>query len=235
VASVAVKRWGSEVPALSLAAVPMLGTGLVMGGVALVVERGAPVALDARSVAALLYLAVFGSAVTFTIFYWLLARVKATQVALMSYLIPIVAVAVGALLFDEPLSNLDARLRRSMREEIRALQQRLKLTVAYVTHDQSEALAVSVGPVPALGGQDTAPLDQRPHHQHLVTLRGQGRDAPVTALAEELPRVRHDRVGVARLKEPLAAHGVHPPPGAQVQHREGGGALEELGLDGHGW
>jgi len=47
------------------------------------------------------------------------------------------------LLFDEPLSNLDARLRRNMREEIRALQQRLNLTVAYVTHDQSEALAVS--------------------------------------------------------------------------------------------
>ena len=47
------------------------------------------------------------------------------------------------LLFDEPLSNLDARLRREMREEIRSLQQRLGLTVAYVTHDQSEALAVS--------------------------------------------------------------------------------------------
>ncbi len=49
----------------------------------------------------------------------------------------------SVMLFDEPLSNLDARLRRSMREEIRSLQQRLKLTVAYVTHDQSEALAVS--------------------------------------------------------------------------------------------
>ncbi|MCC6854282.1 MAG: ABC transporter ATP-binding protein [Rubrivivax sp.] len=49
----------------------------------------------------------------------------------------------SVMLFDEPLSNLDARLRRSMREEIRALQQRLALTVAYVTHDQSEALAVS--------------------------------------------------------------------------------------------
>ena len=49
----------------------------------------------------------------------------------------------AVLLFDEPLSNLDARLRRDMREEIRALQQRLGLTVAYVTHDQSEALAVS--------------------------------------------------------------------------------------------
>ena len=49
----------------------------------------------------------------------------------------------AVLLFDEPLSNLDARLRREMREEIRGLQQRLQLTVAYVTHDQAEALAVS--------------------------------------------------------------------------------------------
>jgi iron(III) transport system ATP-binding protein len=49
----------------------------------------------------------------------------------------------SVLLFDEPLSNLDTRLRREMREEIRSLQQRLKLTVAYVTHDQGEALAVS--------------------------------------------------------------------------------------------
>jgi len=49
----------------------------------------------------------------------------------------------AVLLFDEPLSNLDARLRRQMREEIRDLQQRLNLTVVYVTHDQSEAMAVS--------------------------------------------------------------------------------------------
>jgi iron(III) transport system ATP-binding protein len=47
------------------------------------------------------------------------------------------------LLFDEPLSNLDAKLRRRVREEIRELQQSLNLTVAYVTHDQEEALAVS--------------------------------------------------------------------------------------------
>ncbi|MBT9440714.1 MAG: ABC transporter ATP-binding protein, partial [Acidovorax sp.] len=53
------------------------------------------------------------------------------------------ALEPAVLLFDEPLSNLDARLRRAMREEIRALQQRLRLTVVYVTHDQSEALAVS--------------------------------------------------------------------------------------------
>ena len=47
------------------------------------------------------------------------------------------------LLFDEPLSNLDAKLRRQVRDDIRELQQRLNLTVAYVTHDQGEALAVS--------------------------------------------------------------------------------------------
>ncbi len=47
------------------------------------------------------------------------------------------------LLFDEPLSNLDAKLRRYVRQEIRDLQQALGLTVVYVTHDQEEALAVS--------------------------------------------------------------------------------------------
>ncbi|WP_112322078.1 ABC transporter ATP-binding protein [Oceanibium sediminis] len=47
------------------------------------------------------------------------------------------------LLFDEPLSNLDAKLRRQVREDIRAIQQDLGLTVVYVTHDQEEALAVS--------------------------------------------------------------------------------------------
>ncbi len=49
----------------------------------------------------------------------------------------------AVLLFDEPLSNLDARLRRHVRDEIRELQQRLRLTAVYVTHDQIEALAVS--------------------------------------------------------------------------------------------
>src|SRR5215831_252605 len=47
------------------------------------------------------------------------------------------------LLFDEPLSNLDARLRVQMREEIRRLQKELSITAVYVTHDQEEAMAVS--------------------------------------------------------------------------------------------
>lgn len=46
-------------------------------------------------------------------------------------------------LMDEPLSNLDAKLRHTVRHEIRALQQRLGLTVVYVTHDQTEAMGMA--------------------------------------------------------------------------------------------
>ncbi|KPV63577.1 MAG: Trehalose/maltose import ATP-binding protein MalK [Candidatus Bathyarchaeota archaeon BA1] len=47
------------------------------------------------------------------------------------------------LLFDEPLSNLDAKLRLGMRREIRELQRKLKISAVYVTHDQEEALSIS--------------------------------------------------------------------------------------------
>ncbi|MBU3109623.1 ABC transporter ATP-binding protein [Clostridium gasigenes] len=49
----------------------------------------------------------------------------------------------GVLLFDEPLSNLDAKLRVQMRSEIRNIQQKVGITAIYVTHDQSEAMSLS--------------------------------------------------------------------------------------------
>ena len=54
-----------------------------------------------------------------------------------------IAFSPTVLLFDEPLSNLDAKLRAEMRVELRALQRRLGVTSLYVTHDQEEALAIS--------------------------------------------------------------------------------------------
>ena len=53
------------------------------------------------------------------------------------------AYAPAILLLDEPLSNLDAKLREQMRFELRSLQRRLNLSVLYVTHDQGEAMAMS--------------------------------------------------------------------------------------------
>lgn len=84
----------------------------------------------------------------------------------------------SVLLFDEPLSNLDARLRRSMRDEIRSLQQRLGLTVAYVTHDQNEALAVSdqiivmdAGKIAQAGGPED--LYERPVSEFVAGFMGE--------------------------------------------------------------
>src|SRR5476651_2144236 len=56
-------------------------------------------------------------------------------------------------LFDEPLSNLDAKLRIAMRVEIRKLQRRLKTTSIYVTHDQLEAMTLADILVVMNGGQ----------------------------------------------------------------------------------
>ncbi|MBI3513489.1 MAG: ABC transporter ATP-binding protein [Proteobacteria bacterium] len=110
------------------------------------------------------------------------------------------------LLFDEPLSNLDAKLRRRVRDDIRALQQRQALTVVYVTHDQEEALAVSdriIVMSQARIAQDGAPreLYERPANRFVADFigdanlvaatlrRGTGERATVTvgALTLDLP------------------------------------------------
>lgn len=65
-------------------------------------------------------------------------------------------------LMDEPLSNLDAKLRTEMRREIRALQQRLGMTMLYVTHDQAEAMSMGDRIVLMRDGrieQDASPAD----------------------------------------------------------------------------
>ncbi len=95
----------------------------------------------------------------------------------------------SVLLFDEPLSNLDARLRRSMRDEIRALQQRLKLTVAYVTHDQTEALAVSDQIIVMNAGliaQNGSPQDmyERPQSEFVAGFMGEAMLFPGEAGAD---------------------------------------------------
>jgi drug/metabolite transporter (DMT)-like permease len=104
VASVAVKRWGAGMHPFSLTAVPMAMTAVIMGAVSFAVERDAVFVFERKSVGALLYLAVLGSAVTFSLYFWLLAHIPATRVSMIAYLVPLVAVGVGAALFDESLT-----------------------------------------------------------------------------------------------------------------------------------
>ena len=87
------------------------------------------------------------------------------------------------LLFDEPLSNLDAKLRIQMRHEIRSLQRRLGITTVYVTHDQEEAMAVSdriavinQGAVVQLGTAHD--LYYRPASRFVATFIGRGNMVP---------------------------------------------------------
>ncbi len=64
-----------------------------------------------------------------------------------------IAFSPDIVLFDEPLSNLDAKLRAAMRVELRELQHRLSFTSVYVTHDQEEALAISDRVIVMSGGK----------------------------------------------------------------------------------
>jgi len=101
----------------------------------------------------------------------------------------------SVLLFDEPLSNLDARLRRQMREEIRDLQRTLGLTVVYVTHDQQEAMAVSDRIIVMNAGrieQQGSPreLYERPATPFLARFMGESTPARGTVRRLDAARVR---------------------------------------------
>ena len=105
VANVVVKRWGKGVHPLSLTAPPMAATAVIMGVLAVIFERGRQLSFDASSVGALLYLAIAGTAVTFFLYFWLLDRLPATRLSLITYGIPVVAVTVGTLGLGEPFTG----------------------------------------------------------------------------------------------------------------------------------
>jgi iron(III) transport system ATP-binding protein len=110
------------------------------------------------------------------------------------------------ILLDEPLSNLDAGLRVSMRREIRSLQQRLGITAVYVTHDQEEALAVSDHVVVMNDGriEQAGPPDDvyhRPATDFVARFMGCRNVFPVEPIGSDRIRllgVEHDRPPAAR-------------------------------------
>ena len=103
-ASVAVKKWGAGIHPLSLTSVPMAMTAGIMGAIAFGMERRLPFTWSPASVGSIFYLAIMGSAVTFTLYYWLLSHFPAKRMALIAYVIPVVAVAIG-LARGEPLTG----------------------------------------------------------------------------------------------------------------------------------
>jgi iron(III) transport system ATP-binding protein len=109
------------------------------------------------------------------------------------------------LLLDEPLSNLDAKLREQMRIELKELMARVAITALYVTHDQAEALAMSDRVAVMRDGlivQQAAPrlMYDRPESAFVASFLGSANFLPAR-LAEILP----DRTGVFRLASDTGA------------------------------
>jgi len=96
----------------------------------------------------------------------------------------------SVLLFDEPLSNLDAKLREYMRDEVRKLQKRLGITSLYVTHDQDEAMAISdrivimqEGSIRQVG--TPRQIYEHPGSKFVANFMGKANFLPVTVLGRE--------------------------------------------------
>lgn len=104
-AEVVIKSRGKGVHPISLTAVPMALTAVVLAGLAGALERDAVVTVTPLNLGAIAYLAIFGSAVSFGLYFWLLSHIPATRLALMAYLIPLVATTVGVLFLGEVVTG----------------------------------------------------------------------------------------------------------------------------------
>ncbi len=138
------------------------------------------------------------------------------------------------LLLDEPLSNLDARLRRRVRTEIRELQQRLGFTAVYVTHDQDEALAVSDRIVVMKDGkiaQEGAPreLYEEPVSEFIADFMGEANVVTCEVVGREGDETLIDVGGLQhRLRARQTANGkakLAVRPGSVVLNPEGASGL----------
>jgi len=102
-ATVLSKRRVHDFPALALAGIPMTYGAIMQWGLWLVFERHTPLAWSWPGVASIAYLAVFGSLLTFTGYFWLLKRVEVSRLNLIAYFTPLVALSAGVVFANEPL------------------------------------------------------------------------------------------------------------------------------------
>jgi drug/metabolite transporter (DMT)-like permease len=104
IGDVLVKRYWSQVHAVSLTAPSLAMTAVVMAGLSLAFEDPASIELSAKAWAVILYLALFGTALAFTVYFRLLSRVRVTGLTLIAYPIPVVALLIGALGMGEVIT-----------------------------------------------------------------------------------------------------------------------------------
>ena len=103
--AVSIKKLGHHLHPLSMNFVPMIIAGISMVFIALFTEDLTTIQVDQNAVLSVLYLAFFGSVITFTSFYWLLKRINVVILSLIAFITPIVALILGYFIYNEDLST----------------------------------------------------------------------------------------------------------------------------------
>ncbi|MEY9212749.1 ABC transporter ATP-binding protein [Thermobifida halotolerans] len=117
-----------------------------------------------------------------------------------------IVAGTDVVLFDEPLSNIDAKVRETLRRELRAMQQDLGFTAVYVTHDQAEAMELADRITVMRSGrvmQNGAARDiyERPRNRYVAEFIGTANLVPVTSTGDDPHRVT-TALGPVRIAEP---------------------------------
>jgi drug/metabolite transporter (DMT)-like permease len=103
--AVSIKKFGHHLHPLSMNFIPMVIAGISMLLIALFAEDLTTIKINENAILSILYLALFGSIVTFTSFYWLIKRVNLVILSLVAFITPIVALVLGYFLYGEVLST----------------------------------------------------------------------------------------------------------------------------------
>ncbi|NNG26676.1 MAG: EamA family transporter [Ignavibacteriaceae bacterium] len=103
--AVSIKKFGHHLHPLSMNFIPMLIAGISMLLIGIFFEDLATLKFDENAIISIVYLAFFGSVITFTSFYWLLKRINIVIISLIAFITPIVALILGYLIYDEQLST----------------------------------------------------------------------------------------------------------------------------------
>jgi drug/metabolite transporter (DMT)-like permease len=103
--AVTIKKYGHHLNPLSMNFVPMVIAGISMLILGLTFENISSNVYDENAILSILYLAFFGSVVTFTSYYWLIKRINLVILSLIAFITPIVALFLGFLFYNEQLSS----------------------------------------------------------------------------------------------------------------------------------
>lgn len=103
--AVTIKKYGHHLNPLAMNLVPMIIAGISMTVIGLLIEDTSKNRFDLNAILSILYLAFFGSLITFTSYYWLLKKINIVILSLTAFITPITALILGFLFYNEQLSN----------------------------------------------------------------------------------------------------------------------------------